>query len=373
MRLHRLGVTVLAAAALFGVAAPAGAAPITVDLRVEGPSGTVFQGPVNTDVAPFRFTDSETAYPCGTGAVTRGAVLAAASRSARTFHPSTSTTTTGFSLLGSFDATTGSPTITSVGGQDVRPSEATGRRLAEYVDGVAATSGACQDVVAPGDDVVFAWGTGAPPERVLALAFVGYTGPVCSADPTIRSIYRVTDEATGQPVQGAAVADELSDADGVVRVGGFPRDGVRASRAGDVASATIPPQPVPPCPPPNVPPPPQQETVTSPSAPPPAAGAPTPVAPQVTLRSAPGLRLGALRLTATSDVAGTSRVSVRLGGVRVARSLTFAAPGSVTTGVRTTARQNRRLRRALGRGAIRFRATITAAGASATASGVLRR
>ena len=33
------------------------AAPVTVDLRVEGPTKTLFEGPVTTDVAPFRFSD----------------------------------------------------------------------------------------------------------------------------------------------------------------------------------------------------------------------------------------------------------------------------------------------------------------------------
>lgn len=47
MKLHRLGT--LAVLALLALAAPAAASPVTVNLRIEGSAGTVFEGPVTTD------------------------------------------------------------------------------------------------------------------------------------------------------------------------------------------------------------------------------------------------------------------------------------------------------------------------------------
>src|ERR687890_1590316 len=56
LMLHRLAGLALAVLALLALAGTAAAAPVTVDLRVEGPTGTVFEGPVTTDVRPFQFT-----------------------------------------------------------------------------------------------------------------------------------------------------------------------------------------------------------------------------------------------------------------------------------------------------------------------------
>src|SRR5688500_1848447 len=77
--------TGLAAGLLALAAAPALAAPVTVDLRIEGATRTLFEGPVTTDVRPFNFTGGEP-HECargGTGPqVTRGAVIAAGAEAA---------------------------------------------------------------------------------------------------------------------------------------------------------------------------------------------------------------------------------------------------------------------------------------------------
>src|SRR3954470_8920790 len=66
--------------AVLALAAPADAAPVTVNLRIEGPTRTIYEGPVTTDVRTFHFTgDVEHACDNGTGAVTRGAAMVAAS------------------------------------------------------------------------------------------------------------------------------------------------------------------------------------------------------------------------------------------------------------------------------------------------------
>src|SRR3954469_18242294 len=51
---------------------PAVAAPVTVDLRVEGPNHTVFEGPVTTDVRTFHFTGSSEEHTCDGTAATGG-------------------------------------------------------------------------------------------------------------------------------------------------------------------------------------------------------------------------------------------------------------------------------------------------------------
>ena len=70
------------------LAAPAAAAPVTVDLRIEGPSRTLFEGPVTTDVRPFQFTGDPATHRCDgttTGGTspqpvpTRGAAVVASS------------------------------------------------------------------------------------------------------------------------------------------------------------------------------------------------------------------------------------------------------------------------------------------------------
>src|SRR5215217_4084426 len=90
--MHKLFGGLAAGLALLVAAPGAIAAPVTVDLRIEGPTRTLFEGPVTTDVRTFRFTGDATAHRCdgtaanhGTGpapAPTRGAVVAEAAERA---------------------------------------------------------------------------------------------------------------------------------------------------------------------------------------------------------------------------------------------------------------------------------------------------
>jgi hypothetical protein len=93
----------LAAGLAIAAATPAAAEPVTVDLRIEGPTRTIFEGPVTTDVRGFRFTDETVTHRCDgtttggsspTPVPTRGAVVAAAAKRAPfsftgTWHPET--------------------------------------------------------------------------------------------------------------------------------------------------------------------------------------------------------------------------------------------------------------------------------------------
>ena len=59
--MYKLLSGLLAGAALLVAAPSTLAAPVTVDLRIEGPSRTLFEGPVTTDVRTFHFTGDDAA------------------------------------------------------------------------------------------------------------------------------------------------------------------------------------------------------------------------------------------------------------------------------------------------------------------------
>src|SRR4051812_9165187 len=161
--LHRLAGLALAVGVVLAPAPAALAAPATVNLRIEGPASTVFEGPVTTDVRPFQFTAGADTAPhqCdGTGPAggpnpsavpvpTRGAAVTAASLAAP------------IATAGSFNTQFGSPTFDAVGGQPTPFDPATGSFLIEFQNGVSASRGACGDPIANGDDVVFGYGNDA--------------------------------------------------------------------------------------------------------------------------------------------------------------------------------------------------------------------
>jgi hypothetical protein len=208
--------------------APAVAAPVTVDLRIEGPTRTLFEGPVTTDVRPFRFTGEAVGHTCdGTAAIggtspvpvpTRGAAIAEAAER------------TPFAIEGTWNAQFGA-SFTRIGGESVAFDAATNRFLAEYENGQFAQLGACADDIRPGDRVLFAYGTGNEP--LLALA-----GPA-TARPGEAIVVRVTDARNGNAVAGAAVGGATTGPDGTATVGPLPADAeadLKATKAGAIRS-----------------------------------------------------------------------------------------------------------------------------------------
>ena len=109
----------LAAGVALLIAAPGAlAAPVTVDLRIEGPSRTLFEGPVTTDVRTFRFTGDPVSHRCdGTAAEnhgtsptpmpTRGAAVAVAAEQ------------TPFAIRGDWFDSLGSPSFSEIDGESV--------------------------------------------------------------------------------------------------------------------------------------------------------------------------------------------------------------------------------------------------------------
>jgi hypothetical protein len=214
--------TGLAAGALMVAAAPAAAAPVTVDLRIEGPSRTLFEGPVTTDVRTFTADDGEHRCDNNAGAVTRGAVIDAASEAAP------------FSMHATWNAAFGNPSFTEIAGDSVAFDPATNRFLAEYKNGAFAQAGSCSDPVAAGDRVLFAFADGS--ETLLALS-----GPA-AAKPGEAVTLKVTDAASGAPVAGASVAGAVSGADGSVSAGPWSDRGehdLKAAKAGAIRSNRV--------------------------------------------------------------------------------------------------------------------------------------
>jgi hypothetical protein len=229
--LHCLAGLAVAVLALLVPASVASAAPVTVNLRIEGPTSTVFEGPVTTDVRPFQFTAGADTAPheCDATAVntgtsptplpTRGAAITAAALSAP------------FSTSGTFSAQFGSPSFDQVGGQPTTFDPATGSFLVEYKNGVAAQVGACADPIANGDAVLFAYGTGNEP-------LLGLTGPA-AATAGVPFAVHVADQA-GAPVAGATVAAATTDAAGNAAVtlgAGVQR--LKATKAGAIRSNAL--------------------------------------------------------------------------------------------------------------------------------------
>ncbi len=216
---------VLAAGFLSLVPAGASAAPVTVDLRVEGRTRTLLERQVTTDVRTFRFTDAPATYPCdatgptgsaATPSPTRGAALITAAEEA------------GVSITG----TVGSfgPTFATIAGEAVGYDAATGEFLVEYENGVPAQFGSCNDAIATGDEVVFAYGTGSEP--VLRL-----TAPATAA-PGQPVTVRVTDAASGAGIAGATVGGATTGPDGTASVTLTQRGlaSLKAAKAGTIRS-----------------------------------------------------------------------------------------------------------------------------------------
>lgn len=225
----RVLASAVAGVAAFSAAATATAAPVTVDVRVEGPTTTLLEQRVTVDTRTFKFTDGAQSYTCdGTGpngttttpSPTRNGALAEAAERG------------GVELLGSFGAF--GPSFTRINGEPVAYDAATGKYLVEYKNGIASQFGGCADPIATGDDVLFAYGDGTEP--LLRLSGTATVTPGAAATLTVR------DQATQQPVAGATVAGAVSGADGTVTTAPLTRRGLqtfKATKAGAIRSNAV--------------------------------------------------------------------------------------------------------------------------------------
>jgi hypothetical protein len=212
----------LTAAAAIVLPATANAAPTTVTLRIEGPSSTLFEGPVTTDVATFAFPDDNPSSKLDERTPVRcDAVGDSATTPSPTF--GAALVASGVPLGGTyFDFGTGpSPFVSRVG--DITAPTDFSAYFAAYQKGLSGKFGICGTAVAAGDDLLLAYGTGSEP--LLKLNDV----PAQLA-PGATATAKVTD-AAGKPVAGAAVDGRSTAADGTVQIGPFTATGPRILKA----------------------------------------------------------------------------------------------------------------------------------------------
>jgi hypothetical protein len=227
MRRRLLAVLIGGLLPALALPALAAAAPVTVNLRIEGKSRTLYEAPVTTDVGPIDVGDGTGAHACDgtatpavtTPAPTRGNAIMSAARGPGGF---------GFTATYSFDLQ-----FSEIAGDNVAFDPGTFEFLAEYKNGRFADFGSCGDQIANGDDVLYAYATGA--EQLLKLS-----GPATAA-PGAAATLTVTDAATGTPVAGADVGGLTTGTDGTVQptLGDRGPHAFKATKAGAIRSNRI--------------------------------------------------------------------------------------------------------------------------------------
>lgn len=224
--------TTLRACALAAVAAtllPASAiaAPVTVNLRVEGPDSTLFEGPVTTDVRSFQYTGYASLHTCDGTAYNGGSELESKPTAGAALAQAIAE---GLPVTGSWYAGGGfaGPTVSTINGVSVDYDSGTGRYLTEYEDWQYGTKGICGQPVVDGTQILLAYADGSEPLLKLQVPAVLAAGATATAT--------VTNGATGSPVEGASVGGRLTDASGHATVGPFSAAGMRSLKASKTGS-----------------------------------------------------------------------------------------------------------------------------------------
>lgn len=194
-------VSVAALLAVLACATCAVAAPITVNLRVEGSSKTLYEGPVTTEPQTFETASSGGPHACdysdngNSGGFTNGgnpsatptdALRTAALASGLAFNAEWSTE------FGDFD-------VTQVGSDADNSNEFWGYA----VDDTTAPVGGCQIALAPGNEVLWAFNYFGL-EHLLSLS-----GPSTANVGTPFTVH-VVDGQTGAPIQHASIGEDVA-------------------------------------------------------------------------------------------------------------------------------------------------------------------
>jgi hypothetical protein len=221
-------VALASTAALLGGTVQASAAPVTVNLRVEGSATTVFEGPVTTDAKALT-KDASGAHQCdgrnGGASTTAGPTL--------TTTLDDGSIAGGFTWDGAWSSSFDDFFVNRVGtdtngGPPAFPSWGYARNY------TASQVGGCQEKVQTGDDVLFAY------DFFSKAHLLKLTGPasVATGEP---ATVTVTDGQDGSAVAGASVGNALTGVDGRATVS-FPSPGtsrLKASRADSVRSNAL--------------------------------------------------------------------------------------------------------------------------------------
>lgn len=213
-------------------APPATATPITVNLRVEGSTTTLFEGPITTDAESISTPSSPTPHPCdvadngsngGFGpmsATPTTAVFDAAKANGLAFDATWSNSYNDFFItkVGS-DANGGPPTYPSWG---------------YAVNFTTAGVGGCQFQLAPGSNVLWAY------DYFNKLHLLYLTGP-SSASVGQPVTVKVVDGQNGQPIAAATVGGSTTGADGTANVtfSSTGNQSLKASRSDSVRSNAL--------------------------------------------------------------------------------------------------------------------------------------
>src|SRR4051794_6731053 len=179
----RLGRRALPAALLAGaaLAPPALAVPASVTLRVEGPSATTFEAPVTTDGHSVTTASGGTHHCDGTNNGQPGGpgptAIATLDDGAKLGH---------FTWDGTYNSGFDDYFVTRVAGDSQTSTQFWG----VFVNGTASGTGGCQQRVAQGDEVLWAF------DAFSKMHALRLTGPD-AATAGRRVVVRVTDSATG--------------------------------------------------------------------------------------------------------------------------------------------------------------------------------
>jgi len=208
--------------------APAWAAPVTVQLRVEGATTTLFEGPVTTDAKTITKAGG---HRCDATAAANGGTSATPSPTATTALDDGYPDWTGPFSTNVFGGQTFSDyQVERIGGE----TGAGGDYWGLVRNFQTAEVGGCQLVVGAGDDVLWALG------NVFSQPLLRITGPSTAVTGQSTEV-RVVDGKNGSPVAGASVGGATTDASGTARVT-FGAPGVtrlKASKAGAVRSNAL--------------------------------------------------------------------------------------------------------------------------------------
>ena len=206
--------------------AAASAAPVTVNLRVEGATSTIFEGPVVTDVHPVTTPADGQPRTCdgsSVGAPSGPTAIGALDDGARA---------NGFAWDARWDSSFSDyyPFL-RVGPDSI---DSSSHYLALFVNWAFAEVGGCGQRVAQADDVVFAY------EDFASSPLLRLSGPATATTGESVS-FRAVDGLDGSPQAGATVAGATTGADGVATVS-FADEGiyrVKAERPGAIRSNAV--------------------------------------------------------------------------------------------------------------------------------------
>ena len=216
--LHRLAGLALAVLALLVPASVAAAAPVTVNLRIEGATQTLFEGPVTTDANDALQTASSGGpHPCNVGQNTTP------NSAVRAGNATTALDTAARGIPGGWDGDWFA-SLTDFQPSRIGPDAATASAFwGLAVNFHSSSVGGCQVAATPGLDVLWAY------DFFSKTHILQLTGPPTATVGSPVTVH-VVDGQDGTPIAGATVGGATTDAAGNARVT-FTQAGVQRLKA----------------------------------------------------------------------------------------------------------------------------------------------